>query len=120
MPKHSKKKRQGTALSGYRIVWIFVLFDLPTTSPEERRDYTVFRKKLLADGFTMMQYSVYVRHCPSEENADVHVKRTKAILPPEGEVRVLQITDKQFGRMQIFLGKIRKEPEKAGEQLTLF
>ncbi len=66
-----------------------------------------FRKALLRDGFTQMQYSVYARHCPSKENAEVHVLRIERHLPPDGEVRVVTITDKQFERMQIFWGKTR-------------
>jgi len=107
-------------LNGYRIMWILVMFDLPTDTKQARRDYTLFRKSLLKDGFTQMQYSVYSRHCPSKENAEVHVGRIKCHLPPGGEVRILQITDKQFERMMIFLGKMRAPPESTPCQLELF
>jgi CRISPR-associated protein Cas2 len=106
--------------SGYRAMWILVMFDLPTDTKESRRDYTLFRKSLITDGFTQMQYSVYARHCPSRENTEVHVSRVQRGLPPDGEVRLLVITDKQFERMQIFWGKIRKPPEPAPCQLELF
>lgn len=96
------------------------MFDLPTDTKQARRDYALFRKHLLSDGFMMMQYSVYMRHCPSRENAEVHIGRLKAYLPPDGEVRVITITDKQFERMLIFLGKMRKPPEDAPRQLDLF
>ena len=56
--------------SEYRIMWVLVFFDLPTESKRERKLYADFRKKLLQDGFTMFQFSIYVRHCPSRENAD--------------------------------------------------
>jgi CRISPR-associated protein Cas2 len=105
---------------GTRTVWVVVLFDLPVTTPETRKAYTEFRKALLADGFTMMQFSVYMRHCASEENAQVHIDRTRKAIPPEGEVRIVKITDKQFSRIQIFLGKRRKKPENVPRQLTLF
>ena len=107
-------------LSGYRAMWIFAMFDLPTDTKKARRDYTHFRKNLLKDGFSMLQYSVYVRHCASEENADVHHKRIKGFLPPDGEVRLIAITDKQFGRMQTFWGKMRKPAPPAPRQLELF
>ena len=106
--------------SGYRAVWILVMFDLPTDTGKARKDYTHFRKMLLKDGFTMIQYSVYVRHCASEENADVHYQRVKDFLPPDGEVRILTITDKQFERMRIFWGKLRKPTPPAPKQLELF
>ncbi|MEA3406397.1 MAG: CRISPR-associated endonuclease Cas2 [Pseudomonadota bacterium] len=101
-------------------MWVIVLFDLPTDSIEARKDYTHFRKHLLDDGFTMMQYSVYMRHCASEENAQVHLKRVQATLPPDGEIRIVKITDKQFSKIQVFYGKKRAPTEKAPEQLMFF
>ena len=91
-------------LSGYRAMWVLAMFDLPVETPSARRAYAQFRKRLLRDGFAMMQYSVYARHCASEENAEVHMKRVHAALPNDGEVRLLCITDKQFERMQVFWG----------------
>jgi len=105
---------------GYRNMWVLAMFDLPTDTPRARRAYTRFRKALLRDGFTMLQYSVYVRHCASEENAEVHTKRIEAWLPDDGEVRILCITDKQFARMRSFWGKRRKPVEPPPRQLELF
>ena len=107
-------------ISGYRTVWIVTMFDLPTDTEAARKDYTAFRKVLLRDGFTMMQYSVYVRHCASEENAEVHYNRVKGSLPPDGEVRVMTITDKQYERMETYWGKKRKPTPPAPKQLELF
>lgn len=104
---------------GYRTVWLIVLFDLPTATSEERTDYRHFREFLLDDGFAMLQFSVYARHCASDENAIVHIRRTQAVLPPDGEVRVLTMTDKQFGRMNIFHGRIRCKTERPPEQVLL-
>ena len=101
-------------------MWLMVMFDLPTDTKVARKAYQEFRGFLLEDGFTMLQYSVYARHCPSSENAEVHEKRINAALPPDGEVRLLLFTDKQFSRMKIFYGKTRKATEKAPEQITLF
>lgn len=107
-------------LSGYRIMWAIVLFDLPTSTKRERSKSTKFRNSLLKDGFIMLQYSVYGRPCGSEESLKVHIERIKKILPESGEVRVLQLTDSQFGRMQVFVGKTPSEPEKTPTQLTIF
>ena len=107
-------------ISGYRFMWVIAMFDLPTETKQARRDYALFRKSLLEDGFMLLQYSVYIRNCPSRENADVHVGRIKAHLPPDGEVRVIVITDKQFERMLTFWGKIRRKPDDAPRQLELF
>jgi len=101
-------------------MWVVTLFDLPMNTKRARKDYTRFRKCLLNDGFAKMQFSVYVRHCASEENADVHVQRIQNTLPDDGEVRIINITDKQFERMRIFWGKRRKPPELPPNQLELF
>ena len=107
-------------ISGYRCMWVIVMFDLPTETQAARRAYTHFRKKLMTDGFVMMQFSVYCRHCASEENADVHIRRVEYIVPDDGEVRIIIITDKQFERMRVFWGKRRKAPESPPAQLELF
>ncbi len=101
-------------------MWIIAMFDLPTDTDAAKKAYVGFRRGLLKDGFTMMQYSVYIRHCASEENAHVHCERIKKILPNDGEVRVINITDKQFGRMQIYLGKRRKALPPAPLQIEMF
>lgn len=107
-------------LSGYRCMWIIVFFDLPTDTKKARRQYTDFRNDLLEDGFTMMQFSVYFRHCASKENTEVHLKRIRLSVPPDGEVRVMQMTDKQFERMEVFFGKRRTRTERAPAQLEMF
>ncbi len=107
-------------VSGYRCMWIVVMFDLPVDTPSARRAYAQFRKHLLKDGFAMMQFSVYIRHCVSEENADVHYRRVEMAVPDDGEVRLITVTDKQFERMRIFWGKRRKPPEPPPAQLELF
>ncbi len=101
-------------------MWILVLFDLPTETKLQRRQYSIFRKILLEDGFVMMQYSIYMRHCASIENAQVHVKRVKSALPPDGEIRILKITDKQFGKIEVFFGKKQQKIEQAAAQLQFF
>lgn len=107
-------------ISGYRCMWLLTMFDLPVDTKEARRAYTRFRKSLLKDGFTRMQFSVYTRHCASEENMEVHITRVQGALPGDGEVRLLSVTDKQFERMQVFWGKTRKPTESPPRQLELF
>lgn len=106
--------------SEYRIMWLLVFFDLPTETKKEKKAYSDFRKKLQGDGFTMFQFSIYVRHCASKENAEVHIKRVKAILPPIGQVGILCITDKQFGNIELFIGKKESTLPTEGQQLELF
>ena len=106
--------------SEYRIMWVLVFFDLPTETKTERRAHAQFRKKLLEDGFAMFQFSIYMRHCASRENADVHVKRVKKLLPEKGYVGILSITDKQFGAMELFYCKKEKGIDAPCQQLEMF
>ena len=111
---------QYTALTAYQIMWLYVFFDLPTNTKKQRHDAARFRKDLLQDGFTMMQYSVYIRHCASKESLEVHLKRVQAAVPPEGIVSALQVTDRQFGNMISFIGRRAIPPPDAPLQLEFF
>lgn len=101
-------------------MWVFVFFDLPTETKKQRKVAAAFRKKLVEDGFTMFQFSFYIRHCPSKENADVHVRRVKAIMPVEGSVGILCVTDKQFGSMELYHGRAAAALPIGVRQLELF
>jgi CRISPR-associated protein Cas2 len=107
-------------LNQYRSMWVLVLFDLPTETIKDRRAATRFRKNLLDDGFNMFQFSIYLRFCASRENANVHIRRTKMNLPKKGKVCMMQITDKQFGMIELFHGQKEVEPETPTQQLELF
>ena len=106
--------------SNYKIMWILVSFDLPTNSKKERKIASRFRKNLIEDGFVMFQYSIYMRHCNSRENAEVHKRRVRSLLPEQGKVSVLAITDKQFGNMEIYHGMKEEDKPGGSKQLTLF
>lgn len=106
--------------SEYRIMWVLVLFDLPTETKKECKAYADFRKKILKDGFTMFQFSIYMRHCASRENADVHIKRVKSFLPDTGDIGIICITDKQFGEIEIFHSRKPTKVEQPCQQLELF
>ncbi len=107
-------------LNQYRIMWVMVFFDLPTNTKRERKQASLFRKRLLKDGFSMFQYSIYMRHCPSKENSNVHIKRVKSFLPPEGHIVIMQITDKQFGMIEIFYSKQPESKPVMHQQLSMF
>lgn len=106
--------------SEFRVMWIMVLFDLPTETKKDRKMSAEFRKKLLKGGFTMFQFSIYIRHCGSKENAAVHIKRVKSFLPEFGKVGIMCITDKQFGDIELFYGKKLISANAPGQQLELF
>jgi CRISPR-associated protein Cas2 len=111
---------QHLAAESYRIMWLFCFFDLPVETKKQRKLATGFRKDLLKDGFGMMQFSVYVRHCASRENLDVHVKRVSGFTPDTGSVSLLAITDKQFGNMVNLLGTKATAPPSTPKQLEMF
>ena len=104
----------------YKIMWTLVLFDLPTETKRQRKESARFRKALIADGFSMFQYSIYTRHSPSRENSDVHVQRTVRSLPEDGRVCIIRLTDRQFSDIMVFdnCGKI--DPPAESFQLELF
>ena len=101
-------------------MWLFVFFDLPTETKKNRRDAARFRKDIMKDGFTMMQFSVYIRHCPSGENADVHLKRVNKVIPEKGQVSILRVTDKQYGEIINYWGATISPLASAPQQLELF
>ncbi|MEI6766506.1 MAG: CRISPR-associated endonuclease Cas2 [Bacteroidota bacterium] len=107
-------------LNAYRIMWTLVMYDLPTETKKERKVASRFRKELQKDGFSMFQFSMYVRHNSSSENATVHSKRVKKNLPEHGKIGILQITDKQFGEMELFYGSKQVELPNVPQQLELF
>lgn len=107
-------------LNAYRIMWVLVFFDLPTETKKDRRVASRFRKDLIKDGFAMFQFSIYMRHCPSRENASVHIKRVKELLPEKGHIGILQVTDKQFGRMEMYYGKKTEKLNPPTQQLEMF
>jgi CRISPR-associated protein Cas2 len=114
MPRHEH------ALSGYKAMWLLAMFDLPVDKPEFRREYTQFRKALLKDGFTMLQYSIYVHYVRSEESEEVHRRRVSRELPSHGQVRVISVTDRQFEKMEVYVGQKREKVEDPPHQLMLF
>lgn len=101
-------------------MWVLVFFDLPTETRLERKAATRFRKDLLDNGFAMFQFSIYMRFCASRENAEVHIRRTRNRLPKKGKVGIMQITDKQFGMIELFHGQKEVEAEAPSQQLELF
>lgn len=108
------------AISRYKPMWIYAMFDLPTYSRRQRKNAADFRKLLIKDGFAMMQFSVYIRNCASYENAEVHIKRIRDAVPEEGIVSILKVTDRQFGDACTFVGRKRTPPPQAPMQLELF
>jgi CRISPR-associated protein Cas2 len=109
-----------TALSSYRIVWMFVLFDLPVGTKRERKAATRFRHVLLDFGFEMSQYSVYLKFCAGKEQAESLARQVEAELPVSGKVHLISITDKQYENIRTYRGRKRERGPKMPNQLALF
>jgi CRISPR-associated protein Cas2 len=101
-------------------MWYIVLFDLPVGSKTERKEYTNFRKALIREGFSQLQFSVYARFCESMKNAKSFGARLKPLIPKGGQVRFLPVTDIQFGKMEIYWGRKKSAVEKKPAQLMMF
>ena len=104
-------------------MWLFVCFDLPTTTAPERARATKFRNFLLTKGFVMFQYSIYIRHCGKPSFTDVIERFVESIVPPGGTVALIRIKDQQFGNIKkIEKGKPKHVTTKPEPflQLTIF
>lgn len=108
------------SVTGYNLMWMIVMFDLPVTEPEERKRATAFRNYLLDEGFEMTQFSVYLRFCGTREMATPFVKRIRAKVPQNGNVSILFFTDKQFADIITFQNRKPVSMAETPDQLTLF
>lgn len=115
-----KPETAAVALSEYRAMWLFTMFDLPVDSPTARKRYTQFRKQLLKEGFLMLQFSVYARYFSTEDASASIRKAISEIIPDDGRVRLMSVTDRQFGKMEVFYGKTAAQVEDPPPQMMLF
>lgn len=100
---------------------LLVFFDLPVVTRAERRAYTIFRRFLVNDGYDMIQFSVYGRILNGSDALEKHYKRLVDNLPPEGSVRCLSVTEKQFAGMKLLVGMpLFQEKAVKSSQLLLF
>ena len=95
---------------------ILCMFDLPVVTDEEKRIYRILRKNLLKEGFTMVQYSIYVRTCPNRDYGKRLEKRIQKLAPPKGNVRLLSVTEKQYSDMKLIVGSKSETEKKVGEE----
>ncbi len=99
---------------------LMVFFDLPTLTREDKRAYTLFRRFLIQDGYDMIQWSVYGRVVNGTDDMETHLKRLTINLPPDGSVRCLQVSEKQFAQMKFLVGAPKKQEKKVNSaQLVL-
>jgi CRISPR-associated protein Cas2 len=109
-----------SSLSGYRLMWMMVLFDLPVLTKKERKAATRFRNFLLDEGFEMSQFSVYLRFCAGKEQADMFTRHVERNVPETGKVHIVYFTDRQYENIVCFDGRKREQPRRNPEQFALF
>ena len=99
-----------------------VLFDLPVTTKRERDRATRFRKKLLDDGYSMLQFSVYMRSCSSWERMKKHTRRLQVYAPEGGNVRAILLTEKQWVKSIAIVSESYRQQKNADNprQLSMF
>lgn len=107
-------------LSGYRLMWMLVTFDLPVETKKQRAAATRFRNDLLDLGFEMSQFSNYLRFCNGKEQFDSYVRKVEAVLPPWGHIFIFQFTDRQYENIVRFSDQRRRRQQKNPEQIALF
>jgi CRISPR-associated protein Cas2 len=100
-------------------MWLFVFFDLPVGTKDQRRAATRFREFLKDDGFMMIQFSVYARVCRGEDGTMTHIAHVTRNLPATGSVRALHVTDRQYGKMRLLLGELKPTEKVGSAQLVL-
>jgi CRISPR-associated protein Cas2 len=107
-------------LTGYRLMWMMVIFDLPVGTKGQRKAATRFRKFLLDQGFSMSQFSVYMRFCGSKDQAEAYAKRIQSEMPKSGLVQILFFTDKQYESIISFEGRTQAPANENPAQYTMF
>lgn len=109
-----------TFLSGYRLMWILVMFDLPTDTKVQRKAAGSFRNFLLDEGFERSQFSIYARFVNGKEAFEARIRRIERSLPAQGDVQILSLTDRQYRDIVHFSDQGRRQARKNPSQLVLF
>jgi len=103
-----------------RYMRLIVMFDLPVITEKDRKIYSKFRNFLLDDGYFMLQFSIYVRVCKNADDVSKHETKLKLNMPVKGNVRLLQVTEKQFQDMKLLCGDQMEEEKISIDPLITF
>lgn len=88
-----------------RVMRTIVFFDLPNIYAKDRRNYNLFRKFLLNEGFLMLQESVYSKLILNSEQSKLLLERIRKKSPKKGIIQVLTITEKQYSQIEYIIGE---------------
>lgn len=100
----------------YEKVRLLCMFDLPTETKQERKEYRTFRKHLLENGFVMLQYSIYYRSLPNRSALQKYESILKLHVPLNGNVSLLYVSEKQFQDMKFLVGSQSRQEEVIGNK----
>ena len=108
-------------MSNYRQMRAIIIYDLPMISDEDRKTYTIFRKRIIKLGFYMIQYSAYTKVLQNENSYKQLCSKVDSIVPDKGHIIMFKITEKQFSDM-IYLTGIKNKYESivGGNELVVF
>ena len=95
------------------------MFDLPTLTVQNRRDYIHFRKYLIENGFFMMQESVYCKLAQNATAANTIIANVKKNKPEVGLVQALKVTEKQYASIEFIVGSSKSEVLSSDERLVI-
>lgn len=88
-----------------RSMRMIVMFDLPTLTSEDKRNYRKFHKFLHKNGFIMMTESVYCKLIINGTASDLMETKVMKNTPPSGNVQLLIITEKQYSKIKYLVGE---------------
>ncbi|MFI3257785.1 MAG: CRISPR-associated endonuclease Cas2 [Spirochaetales bacterium] len=107
-------------MSKYELMWMMVLFDLPVVETQERKDATAFRNFLLDCGFSMVQYSIYIKILSGTDACDKYYNLIEKSLPKKGKVDILTITDRQYENIKSYCSRDKIQKKNQSQQYLLF
>lgn len=100
----------------YNFMRLILLFDLPMVTKKEIRIYNKFRKQLIKNGYIMMQFSVYCKLFANREAAIKHIDMLRKIVPKEGQIRLMLVTEKQYSKIEVIIGGKSNQEKKISSE----
>jgi CRISPR-associated protein Cas2 len=112
--------RNPPILKKYELMWMMVLFDLPVVEKKERKEAADFRNFLLNNGFSMVQYSIYMKVLSGLDACPKYYSLIEKNLPKNGKIDIITITDRQYENIKSYNGRAKNPTKKSPQQLLLF
>ena len=103
----------------YRFMRMLIFFDLPVETPQQKREYTKFRKYLIKSGFMMMQESVYCKIVLNQTVLSSVGNGLRKNKPEQGLIQMLTVTEKQFEKMEFIAGTSQSSVIDSDEKLVV-